>query len=165
MGPNTDPWGTPLMSGRQLDFAPFTTTHWARPSSQFLTQQRVYLSKPRARLSSCSALAFLIFFSAYAGNFLVLSPSCLSLLPPDVNSLFLLDTQQNFPVQPRWSSSPPAHLQHTGTACSCAFKTSFLRSIQPSWTPLPFRTDSQGTLPTSVLNSLKSALRKSRVAV
>ncbi|RMC17355.1 hypothetical protein DUI87_05936 [Hirundo rustica rustica] len=30
----------------QLDAAPFTTTLWARPSSQFLTQQRVLLSKP-----------------------------------------------------------------------------------------------------------------------
>ncbi|TRZ25703.1 hypothetical protein HGM15179_001422 [Zosterops borbonicus] len=32
----------------QLDAAPFTTTLWARPSSQFLTQQRVLLSKPWA---------------------------------------------------------------------------------------------------------------------
>ncbi|TRZ18655.1 hypothetical protein HGM15179_008453 [Zosterops borbonicus] len=29
----------------QLDAAPFTTTLWARPSSQFLTQQRVVLYK------------------------------------------------------------------------------------------------------------------------
>ncbi|KAJ7414452.1 hypothetical protein BTVI_41054 [Pitangus sulphuratus] len=32
----------------QLDTAPFTTTLWAQPSSQFLTQQRVHLSKPWA---------------------------------------------------------------------------------------------------------------------
>ncbi|RMC14734.1 hypothetical protein DUI87_06908 [Hirundo rustica rustica] len=32
----------------QLDAAPFTITLWVRPSSQFLTQQRVLLSKPRA---------------------------------------------------------------------------------------------------------------------
>ncbi|RMC14227.1 hypothetical protein DUI87_09318 [Hirundo rustica rustica] len=30
----------------QLDAAPFTTTLWVQPSSQFLTQQRVLLSKP-----------------------------------------------------------------------------------------------------------------------
>jgi len=46
-GPSTNPWGTPLVTGRQLDLTPFTTTLWARPSSQFLTQSRVYLSKPR----------------------------------------------------------------------------------------------------------------------
>ena len=32
------------------------------------------------------------FLSVYAGNFLVLSPSCLSLLPLDINSLFLMET-------------------------------------------------------------------------
>jgi len=36
----------------------------------------------------------------------------------------------------------------------------FMRSIQPSWIPLPFRTDSQVTLPTSTLNS-SSAFWKS----
>ncbi|RMC00220.1 hypothetical protein DUI87_22825 [Hirundo rustica rustica] len=40
----------------QLDAAPFTTTLWARPSSQFLTQQRVLLSKPRAASLSRSVL-------------------------------------------------------------------------------------------------------------
>ncbi|CAM9921516.1 unnamed protein product [Bubo scandiacus] len=38
-GPKTEPWGTPLVTGRQLDLTPFTTTLWARPSSQFFTQQ------------------------------------------------------------------------------------------------------------------------------
>ena len=56
-------------------------------------------------------------------------------------------------------------LWHRKITCSCAFKTSFLRSSQPSWTPLPFRTESQGTLPTNVLNSSKSALQKSKVPV
>ncbi|RMC14838.1 hypothetical protein DUI87_07014 [Hirundo rustica rustica] len=40
----------------QLDAAPFTTTLWARPSSQFLTQQRVLLSKPQAVSLSRSVL-------------------------------------------------------------------------------------------------------------
>ncbi|KAK4831485.1 hypothetical protein QYF61_017986 [Mycteria americana] len=45
-GSNTEPWGTPLVTGHQLDLAPFTTTLWAWPSSQFFTQQRVHPSKP-----------------------------------------------------------------------------------------------------------------------
>ncbi|KAK4828634.1 hypothetical protein QYF61_000282 [Mycteria americana] len=44
--PNTEPWGTPLVTGRQLDLNPFTTTLWARPSRQFFTQRRVHSSKP-----------------------------------------------------------------------------------------------------------------------
>ncbi|KAK4819534.1 hypothetical protein QYF61_006027 [Mycteria americana] len=56
-------------------------------------------------------------------------------------------------------------LRHMGTACSCAFKISFLKNAQPSWTPLPFRTVSQGTLSTSVLNRSKSTLKKSMVVV
>ncbi|RMC14912.1 hypothetical protein DUI87_07089 [Hirundo rustica rustica] len=40
----------------QLDAAPFTITLWARPSSQFLTQRRVLLSKPRAVSLSRSVL-------------------------------------------------------------------------------------------------------------
>jgi len=47
MGPSTDPWGTPLVTGHQMDLTPLTTTCWARPSSQFLTQRRVYLSRPK----------------------------------------------------------------------------------------------------------------------
>ncbi|KAK4818658.1 hypothetical protein QYF61_017266 [Mycteria americana] len=45
-GPSTEPWGTPLVTGRQVDLTPFTTTLWAQPCSQFFTQQRVHLSKP-----------------------------------------------------------------------------------------------------------------------
>ncbi|KAK4816403.1 LOW QUALITY PROTEIN: hypothetical protein QYF61_016720 [Mycteria americana] len=45
-GPNTEPWGTSLVTGRQLDLTPFTTTLWAQPSSQHFTQQRVHPSKP-----------------------------------------------------------------------------------------------------------------------
>ncbi|KAK4821246.1 hypothetical protein QYF61_016545 [Mycteria americana] len=55
--------------------------------------------------------------------------------------------------------------RHLGTARSCAFRTSSLKNVQPSWTPLPFRAASQGTLSTSLLNRPKSALRKSKVAV
>ncbi|KAJ7413846.1 hypothetical protein WISP_88023 [Willisornis vidua] len=47
-GCNTDRWETPLGAGCQLDAASFTTTLWAWPSTQFLTQQRVHLSKTRA---------------------------------------------------------------------------------------------------------------------
>ena len=52
-----------------------------------------------------------------------------------------------------------------GTVCSCVFKTSSLKNVQPSWTTLPFRTFSQGTLSTSILNRPKSALWKSMVLV
>lgn len=44
MSPNTDPWGTPPVTGRQLHFTPFTATLWSRLSRHFLTQQSVYLS-------------------------------------------------------------------------------------------------------------------------
>ncbi|PKU40383.1 hypothetical protein llap_9314 [Limosa lapponica baueri] len=39
---------SPLMTGRQLDLIPFTTTVWAWPSSQFFNQSKVLLSKPWA---------------------------------------------------------------------------------------------------------------------
>ncbi|NWH51354.1 DLG2 protein, partial [Fregata magnificens] len=39
-----------------------------------------------------------------------------------------------------------------GMACSCAFKISFLKNVFPSWTPFPFRTASQGTPSTRLLN-------------
>ncbi|KAJ7423037.1 hypothetical protein WISP_35360 [Willisornis vidua] len=45
---NTDPWGTPLVTSCQLDAAPLTSTYWALPSRQFLTQHRV----PRPNLGS-----------------------------------------------------------------------------------------------------------------
>jgi len=38
-GPGTDPWGTPLMIGCQLDLIPFTTTLWAWLSSQYLPSE------------------------------------------------------------------------------------------------------------------------------
>jgi len=47
-GPSTDPWGTPLVTGHQLDLTAFVTILWAQPSSQFFTQQITYLSKPQA---------------------------------------------------------------------------------------------------------------------
>ena len=47
-GPSSDPWGTPLVTRRQLALTSFTTTLWAWPSSQFFTQQRVHLSRPWA---------------------------------------------------------------------------------------------------------------------
>jgi len=47
-GPNTDPWGTPLVTEHQMVLNPFTTTLWAQPSSQFFTQRRVYPSKLQA---------------------------------------------------------------------------------------------------------------------
>ncbi|KAK4824387.1 LOW QUALITY PROTEIN: hypothetical protein QYF61_014047 [Mycteria americana] len=36
-GPNTEPWGTPPVTSRQLDLTPFTTTLYAWPSNQFFT--------------------------------------------------------------------------------------------------------------------------------
>jgi len=40
-----------------------------------------------------------------------------------------------------------------------------LKNVQPSYTPLPFNTLSQGTLSTSILNRPKSALQKSMVVI
>ncbi|KAK4827132.1 hypothetical protein QYF61_014526 [Mycteria americana] len=45
-GPNTEPWGTPLVIGCQLDLTPFTTALCAQPSSHVFTQRSVHLSKP-----------------------------------------------------------------------------------------------------------------------
>ena len=47
-GLSTKSWGTPLVTGLQLDLTLFTTTLWAWLSSQFLTQRSVHQSKPRA---------------------------------------------------------------------------------------------------------------------
>jgi len=56
-GPSSEPWGTPLMTGRQLDLTPLTTTLWARSSSQFFTQQSwIFLDFVRMPL--------VVFFSA-----------------------------------------------------------------------------------------------------
>ncbi|RMC22463.1 hypothetical protein DUI87_00777 [Hirundo rustica rustica] len=46
--PQHRPLGDTTGDWPQLDAEPFTTTLWAQPSRQFLTQQRVLLSKPRA---------------------------------------------------------------------------------------------------------------------
>ncbi|KAK4825640.1 hypothetical protein QYF61_001425 [Mycteria americana] len=51
---------------------------------------------------------------------------------------------------------------HVLMACSCVFKISFLKNVQPSWTPLPFKTACQGTLSASLLNRPKSALWNSK---
>ena len=40
-GPNTDPWGMPLITGFHLDIEPLTTTLQVWPSSQFLIQEVV----------------------------------------------------------------------------------------------------------------------------
>ena len=45
IGLSTYPWVTPLVTGRQPDLTPLTTTHWARPSSQFFTQRRLYTAR------------------------------------------------------------------------------------------------------------------------
>ena len=47
-GPSRVPWGAPLLTGHQLDAAPFTSTLWAWLYRQFLTQHRVFLSNPWA---------------------------------------------------------------------------------------------------------------------
>lgn len=41
-------------------------------------------------------------------------------------------------------------------ACSCTLKISFLKGVQPFWTPLPYRTNSQGNL---LLNKLQHILK------
>ncbi|KAK4832409.1 hypothetical protein QYF61_022544, partial [Mycteria americana] len=52
-GPNTEPWGTPIVTGRQLDLNPFTITLWARPSSQFFTQQKCPIFQDFFALQDC----------------------------------------------------------------------------------------------------------------
>ena len=47
-GPSTEPWGTPPMSGCQLDLNPLATILLAQPSSQCFTQWSVCPSKPWA---------------------------------------------------------------------------------------------------------------------
>lgn len=81
----------------------------------------------------------------------------MSFFPQALNKSSLF-SQDSFPVY--WLS-----LRHRGQACTCAFKISFLRNVQSSQTPLPFRIDSQGILPTSILKSLKSAPQKHKVAL
>ncbi|XP_064308394.1 intraflagellar transport-associated protein isoform X3 [Phalacrocorax carbo] len=56
------------------------------------------------------------------------------------------ELQPKLSVQPGQSSSLPDVFHHRGMACSCAFTISFLKNAQLSWTPLAFRTASQGTL-------------------
>lgn len=48
---------------------------------------------------------------------------------------------------------------------ACASKISLWMKVLSSWIPLPFRIDSQGILPTSVLNISKTACQKSKIAV
>ena len=53
------------------------------------------------------------FFPVYPNSFSVLSPSCSSLLPQEVDFLFLLEPQKKFPVHP-CQSSAPVHLTARG---------------------------------------------------
>lgn len=55
--------------------------------------------------------------------------------------------------------------QHMGTLCSWTFKIFSLKNMQPSWTPLLFRTASQGSLSNMHLNRAKSVFSRSRAAV
>jgi len=50
------------------------------------------------------------FLPAYSNNISVLSLSCPSLLPQEVDSLFLPEPQKKFPVDPCWFLFPLAHL-------------------------------------------------------
>ena len=54
------------------------------------------------------------FLPAYPNNFFVLSLSCQSLLPQEVDSLFLLESQKKLPVHPCQSSCLLAHLMAQG---------------------------------------------------
>lgn len=60
---------------------------------------------------------------------------------------------------------PTTQISFFASTVSCAFKTSFLKSYQPSSTPLPCRKVSQGILSISLLNRPKSAQQKSKVAI
>lgn len=102
-----------------------------------------------SRWSSCWAFAFLIFL-LYTLVTSLYSMELSDTSSKDSNSLFFLESQQKFPVQPHWSSSHWFGLQHRDTACSCTFKIPFLRDVYPSWPSLPFVTDSQGILSPNV---------------
>lgn len=68
--------------------------------------------------------------------------------------------QPKFSIQPGWWSSLLI-FWHLGMACFSAFKISILNHVQPFWTPLPFRTASQGSFSTSIINRPKPALWES----
>lgn len=100
----------------------------------------------------------------YSSNILVFFLSCLILLPK-MKSSFFPGVSSKSPCSAKMVFSPTGSFYHRGIACSRAFKIFFTRNVQPSWTTLPFRTDSQGILPTNVPSSSKSALWKSKMAV
>lgn len=104
--------------------------------------------------------------SVYPSNILVLFLSSQTLLPKGLWRHFFPQSLSNISLFIQAGLLPCQHiLRHRGTACSCACKTSFLRNVQLSSTSLPFWTESQGILPTNVLNSLKSAPQNFKVAV
>lgn len=61
----------------------------------------------------------------------------------------------NVVFPPQW-----LNFRHAVTACSCTLNTFFLKKVWPSWTPLPFRATSRGTLSTKSLNRPKPTLWK-----
>ncbi|XP_074679869.1 sodium/bile acid cotransporter 7 isoform X3 [Strix aluco] len=84
-GLQTEPWGTPLVTGRQLDLTPFTTALWARPSSQFFTQQSMRSSKPRA--ASCARR---MLWETVSKASLKSSLQTVGCMPPPVSSAVIL---------------------------------------------------------------------------
>ncbi|OPJ81602.1 hypothetical protein AV530_010012 [Patagioenas fasciata monilis] len=93
------------------------------------------------------------------------APTCpqLKTMHPSTTGLSPSQFQLQLSIQPDRSSFPcQLVFQHTGTDFSRASKISFLKNNQPSCTPLLFRTASQGTRPTSLLNRSKSVLQKSK---
>lgn len=120
------------------------------------------MKKQLTRLSSCWSLAFLRFSLHKCLHI----PCTLCELHGPSSTLFFSQCLSKSSLFSHTGLLPCWLIfWHRGTACSCAFKTFFLRNNQPSWTPLHFRTDSQGIFPTSVLNSSKSTLRIIKVAV
>lgn len=100
------------------------------------------------------------FPSANLSNILVLFPSYPSLLPKVVNFLFFQYLSKIFQFSKAGLLPQFLITWCMETAWSCAFRISFLKNVQPSWTLLPFRTDYQGILTTNDWNSSKSALQK-----
>lgn len=90
--------------------------------------------------------------------------SCLQLLPKITNSSFyLLLARSVCSARPVILNSLSFH--HMEMACSHTFHISFLKNLQPSCVPLPFRMASQVIFSIRLLNRPKSAFCKSIVAV
>jgi len=64
---------------------------------------------PRGQVEFKPGFCVSDFLPAHLNNFFVFFPGCPSLLTQEVDSLFLLEPQEYFPIHPRRSSSTSAH--------------------------------------------------------